>query len=91
MNASAEIKVNQPDLFEKGSTYLRIKPTGISWENIKSIKWFKNNNQIEKEKEIMLKLTNLTHFHNGLYQCVIELSNSQQIFSNALDLKINCK
>ena len=59
---------------------------------IKSIKWFKDDTEQMNEKEFVFKLNNISHTsHNGKYHCVIELTNEQKIYSNTLDIKVNCK
>jgi hypothetical protein len=84
--------VNQNDLFENKSSVIQTKIIGIENSNaIKSIKWFKNKNEINQETEMNLKLTNINHFlHNGIYYCIVELTNFQKIYSNSLNLNINC-
>jgi hypothetical protein len=91
--------VDSSEFIEKESTSFKCKFNGIEKDQISSIKWYRDgeelnstNNLFFDDKEFRLEIMDLSHFNdNGKYECSLELTNSQVIFSNKVELRAKCK
>ena len=72
--------------------------TQIENTNVKWIKWYKNDVEIQKLTNVTingneLNFSYLNHsIHDDYYKCEVELTNGQSSFtSNPYSLKVHCK